>query len=141
MSSDLVTSGEDLPAGLKIGPADTAANNGQSSKPLDPIERIMSAPTHYKVLGVESTATTEEIVKAYRKCALKAHPDKNLGNRRAADAFRALELAKETLTTTHHRRLYDVMLLMHQGKYRPDMDSENWTANEDGEEVNAALEP
>ena len=40
----------------------------------------------------------------------------------------------ETLTTSHHRKLYDVMLLMHQGRYRPDMDSDNWTEGMDGEQ-------
>ena len=47
----------------------------------------------YDVLGVPATATSNELKKAYRKLAIKFHPDKNPGNAEAAEKVKALEIS------------------------------------------------
>ena len=57
----------------------------------------MSKRDYYEVLGVTKVATTEEIKKAYRKQALKYHPDKNPGDKSAEDKFKEAAEAYEVL--------------------------------------------
>ncbi|CAG7834545.1 unnamed protein product [Allacma fusca] len=61
----------------------------------------------YDLLEIPSTATEQEIKKAYRKTALKCHPDKNPDNPRAADQFLELSEALAILTDTKAREAYD----------------------------------
>lgn len=63
---------------------------------------------YYEVLGVEKTATDEELKKAYRKLAKKYHPDANPDNKEEAEAkFKELNEAYEVLSDKQKRNMYD----------------------------------
>ncbi|MBS1492757.1 MAG: J domain-containing protein [Bacteroidetes bacterium] len=67
----------------------------------------MEYKDYYKVLGVEKTATQDEIKKAYRKLAVKFHPDKNAGNKQAEEKFKEINEANEVLGDAAKRKKYD----------------------------------
>merc|ERR1719163_2174094 len=64
-------------------------------------------PDYYKALGVQKNAAEAEIKKAYRKMALKYHPDKNPGNKQAEERFKEIAEAYATLSDEGKRRHYD----------------------------------
>lgn len=61
----------------------------------------------YDTLGVNKTATAEEIKKAYRKQAMKYHPDKNKGDATAEKKFKEVNEAYQTLSDEGKRKQYD----------------------------------
>jgi molecular chaperone DnaJ len=67
----------------------------------------MAKRDYYAVLGVEKTATAEELKKAYRKLAVKYHPDKNPGDKAAEEQFKELGEAYEVLNEPQKRAAYD----------------------------------
>ncbi len=67
----------------------------------------MSKRDYYEVLGVSKSATQEEIKKAYRKQALKYHPDKNPGDKEAEANFKEAAEAYEILSNQDKRSRYD----------------------------------
>ena len=69
----------------------------------------MDYKDYYKVLGVDKKATKEEIKKAYRKLALKYHPDKTKGDKAAEEKFKEINEANEVLSDTEKRRKYDTL--------------------------------
>jgi len=62
---------------------------------------------YYDVLGVDRSASDTEIKKAYRKLALKHHPDKNPGNKESEDLFKEAAEAYEVLRDDKKRGIYD----------------------------------
>src|ERR1035438_7434423 len=67
----------------------------------------MSKRDYYEILGVERGASEEEIKKAYRKLAVKFHPDKNPGDKTAEEQFKQLGEAYEILNDAQQRAAYD----------------------------------
>lgn len=62
---------------------------------------------YYKILGVEKTASAEEIKKAYKKVAVKYHPDRNPGDKEAEEKFKQAAEAYEILRDPEKRARYD----------------------------------
>ena len=67
----------------------------------------MEYKDYYKVLGVDKKATQEDIKKAYRKLAVKYHPDKNPGNKQAEEKFKEINEANDVLGDPEKRKKYD----------------------------------
>jgi molecular chaperone DnaJ len=67
----------------------------------------MSKRDYYEVLGVDRTADMEEVKKAYRKLALKYHPDRNPHDKAAEEKFKELGEAYEALSDPQSRAAYD----------------------------------
>lgn len=67
----------------------------------------MSKRDYYKVLDVPKTATEAEIKKAYRRLAMKFHPDRNPNDKDAEERFKEAKEACEVLTDAHKRAIYD----------------------------------
>src|SRR3954462_2823051 len=67
----------------------------------------MAKRDYYHVLGLEKTATADEVKKAYRQLAVKYHPDKNPGDKAAEEKFKELGEAYEALSDPQRRAAYD----------------------------------
>ena len=67
----------------------------------------MSKRDYYEVLGTDRNASDEEIKKAYRKLALKYHPDRNPHDKTSEDKFKELGEAYEVLIDPQTRAAYD----------------------------------
>jgi len=62
----------------------------------------------YELLGIERTANQGQIKHAYRKLAMKYHPDKNPGNEEAAEKFKEVSTAYAVLSDPNKKRQYDI---------------------------------
>ena len=68
----------------------------------------MAERDYYEVLGVDRNASPEEIKRAYRKVALKYHPDKNPGDKTAEEKFKEASNAYDVLSDPEKRKIYDI---------------------------------
>jgi len=69
----------------------------------------MEYKDYYKILGVDKKASKDEIKKAFRKLAMKYHPDKTKGNKEAEEKFKDVNEANEVLSDDVKRKKYDTM--------------------------------
>lgn len=67
----------------------------------------MDYKDYYKILGIEKRTSQDDIKKAYRKLAVKYHPDKNPGNKKAEEKFKDINEANEVLGDPKKRKKYD----------------------------------
>jgi curved DNA-binding protein len=68
----------------------------------------MSNKDYYKTLGVNKSASTNDIKKAYRKLAMKYHPDRNKGNKAAEEKFKEISEAYAVLSDPEKKKQYDM---------------------------------
>jgi curved DNA-binding protein len=69
----------------------------------------MEYKDYYKILGVDKHSSQEDIRKAYRKLALKYHPDKNKEDKTAEEKFKEISEANEVLSDPEKRKKYDTL--------------------------------
>jgi len=97
----------------------------------------MDYKDYYKTLGVDKKASQEEIKKAYRKLAVKYHPDKNPDNKAAEEKFKEISEANEVLGNVEKRKKYDELgenwqHFQQQGKGHGDFDWSQWQQQQPG---------
>ena len=76
----------------------------------------MAKQDYYEILGVSKTAEEREIKKAYKRLAMKYHPDRNQGDKEAEAKFKEIKEAYEVLTDSQKRAAYDSMVMLRLSK-------------------------
>ncbi|KAF9522873.1 X-domain of DnaJ-containing-domain-containing protein [Crepidotus variabilis] len=103
-------SGTSTPVGHRSGPSTSAGagSGGQQRKgrKIGTQDRPLETG-YYDILGVAVTATTDDIKKAYRRLAIKHHPDKNPDDPHAEDRFKEIAIAYQTLSDDALRKKYN----------------------------------
>ncbi len=105
----------------------------------------MEYKDYYKILGVDKKASADEIKKAYRKLAVKYHPDKNPDDKLAEEKFKELNEAYEVLGDADKRKKYDEFgenwkYYEQAGAQQGDFDWNRWRAQQQqggGQQYNA----
>ena len=67
----------------------------------------MERRDYYEILGVDRSASDEEVKKSYRKLAMQYHPDRNPGDKKAEEKFKEAAEAYEVLRDSEKRKIYD----------------------------------
>ena len=67
----------------------------------------VNSDDYYKVLGIDKNASEDEIKKSYKKLAIKYHPDKNPGDKKAEEIFKKVGEAYGVLSDKEKRAAYD----------------------------------
>ena len=67
----------------------------------------MASKDYYEVLGLQKGASDDEIKRAFRKLAIKYHPDKNQGNKEAEEKFKEINEAYQVLSDPEKKANYD----------------------------------
>ncbi|XP_076141393.1 dnaJ homolog subfamily B member 12a [Alosa pseudoharengus] len=93
--------------GNTSGESATDSAKPYTSEQLDSVKRIKNCKNYYEILGVSKDASEDDLKKAYRKLALKFHPDKNHAPG-ATEAFKAIGNAYGVLSNTEKRKQYDL---------------------------------
>ncbi|XP_030059349.1 dnaJ homolog subfamily B member 12 [Microcaecilia unicolor] len=88
------------------GEAGGEGGKSYSSDQVDAVKRVKQCKDYYEILGVGRDASEEDLKKAYRKLALKFHPDKNHAPG-ATEAFKAIGNAYAVLSNPDKRKQYD----------------------------------
>ncbi len=104
------------------GPRSTALNCGKDGAHLSQSQTSTPGPTMsspYEILGVSTTASAEEIRKAYRKLAKKYHPDLNPGDGGAERRFKEISAAHTLLSDADQRARFDRGEIDADGQERP----------------------
>ncbi len=65
---------------------------------------------HYKILGIQESATEEEIKKAYKRLVFRYHPDRNFGRKEQEKQFREIQDAYEVLSDARRKTYYDAKI-------------------------------
>jgi len=92
---------------------------------LETQAKVRGKTCYYKILGIAVRATQEEIRSAFRYLAMKLHPDRNPGNPVAAERFREVRKAYETLKDPASRGKYD--RIKGYRKSRKNFSDSSWT--------------
>ena len=82
-------------------------HNQDSDGSVDNLENVDNKMILYEILGVQQTASVDEIKKAYRRLALLKHPDKNPNDEKASENFQKLQKAYQILSDPKKRERYD----------------------------------
>uniref|UniRef100_A0A8C0G088 DnaJ heat shock protein family (Hsp40) member B12 n=1 Tax=Chelonoidis abingdonii TaxID=106734 RepID=A0A8C0G088_CHEAB len=88
------------------GEAGGETSKGYTQDQVDAVKRVKQCKDYYEILGVNREASDEDLKKAYRKLALKFHPDKNHAPG-ATEAFKAIGNAYAVLSNPEKRTQYD----------------------------------
>jgi curved DNA-binding protein len=97
--------------------------------------KAMDYKDYYKILGVERSASADEVRKVYRKLAMQYHPDRNPGNKGAEDKFKEINEAYQVLSDPEKRARYDKLGSAYsnwqqQGSQEGGFDWSQWFSNQ-----------